>query len=303
MTDPRLAYAVITPARDETENLPRLARSLVAQSVVPAAWVIVDNGSADSTPEVARELAETNSWISLVATPAGSQARGGPIVRAFHAGLDALGVLPDVVVKLDADVSMGPEYFEGLLDAFAADPLLGIASGTCYEWDGSGWHEQHMTGANVWGCARAYRRACLEQVLPLEEQMGWDGIDALKAELRGWRTATIRRLEFRHHRLEGARDGARRSAFAAQGRAAHYMGYRPWYLVARSLHRARSEPAAVAMIGGYVRAALRRAPRCADPEVVTHLRTEQRLRRLPARIREAAGRRPPPLRGDAPDSG
>jgi hypothetical protein len=121
--------------------------------------------------------------------------------------------------------------------------------------------------------------------------MGWDGIDALKAEVRGWRSGRVRDLPFRHHRAEGARDGARRSAYAAQGRAAHYMGYRPLYLAMRALHRARSEPAAVAMIGGYAAAALHRAPRCADAEMVAHLRETQRLRMLPARMREAAGGR------------
>ena len=37
---------------------------------------------------------------------------------------------PDVVVNVDADVSFEPDYFERLLDAFAADPALGIASGS-----------------------------------------------------------------------------------------------------------------------------------------------------------------------------
>ena len=32
------------------------------------------------------------------------------------------------------------------------------------------------------GRCRAYRRACLEQISPLEEHMGWDGIDVLKAD-------------------------------------------------------------------------------------------------------------------------
>ena len=36
------------------------------------------------------------------------------------------------------------------------------------------------------------------------------------------------------------------------------MGYRAWYLVLRALHRARAEPAALAMIGGYAAAAARR---------------------------------------------
>jgi poly-beta-1,6-N-acetyl-D-glucosamine synthase len=287
-----MIYAVVTPARNEAANLVRLGSALAAQTQLPAAWVIVDNGSTDETRAVADRLARDHGWVQVLAVPAGRQARGGPIVRAFHAGLIDLAVSPDVVVKLDADVSMPPDHFERLLAAFAADPRLGIASGTCLEREDGEWREQHMTGTSVWGCARAYRKACLGQILPLDEHMGWDGLDALRAELRGWRCGRVRDLPFRHHRPEGARDGARTSAYAAQGRAAHYMGYRPSYLVLRALHRARSEPSALAMIAGYAAASVRRAPRCGDAEVIAHLRAEQRLRVLPARLREAGGRRP-----------
>ena len=59
--------------------------------------------------------------------------RGGAVVRAFNARRRLADSVPDVVVKLDADVSLEPDYFERLLAAFAADPQLGIASGTCFE--------------------------------------------------------------------------------------------------------------------------------------------------------------------------
>ena len=54
--------------------------------------------------------------------------RGGAIVRAFHAGLEALAGEADVVANLDADVSFEPDFFARLLAAFAGDPRLGIAS-------------------------------------------------------------------------------------------------------------------------------------------------------------------------------
>ena len=34
------SYAVVTPARNEAENLRRLAECLVAQSVPPSAWAM-----------------------------------------------------------------------------------------------------------------------------------------------------------------------------------------------------------------------------------------------------------------------
>jgi asparagine synthase (glutamine-hydrolysing) len=283
-------YAVITPARDEAGNLARLAGSLVAQTVTPTRWLIVDTGSVDATRELARELAARHAWIRVLDAPEAAGAeRGGPIVRAFEAGYAALDVVPEVVVKVDADVSFGPDHFAGLLAAFAADPKLGIASGVAHERDGDAWRPRHTTGGSVWGAARAYRRRCLDAVLPLERHMGWDGIDELRAQHLGWRTSTLGHLPFRHHRAEGARDGRPWRAWAARGRASHYMGYRGWYLVLRALHHARSEPRALAMVWGYAAAAARREIVCADAEVRAALRRAQSVRSLRTRRREAMG--------------
>lgn len=290
MAEPPLAYAVITPVLNEADNLRRLATCLAAQSIRPSRWVLVDTGSTDGTLELAEQLAREQEWISLVVqSGTGSTERGGPIVRAFETGLTHLGSAPDIVVKLDADISMGSQYFERLLGAFIEQPTLGIASGAAQELEDGEWRPRYNTGASVWGAARAYRTACLEDVRPLEEHMGWDGIDELKARVHGWTTATLADLPFRHHRPEGARDGSAWKAWAARGRASHYMGYRSWYLVARTLHHARSDRAAVGMIWGYADALVRRLPVCADAEVRGRLRQEQSLRHLRARRREAVG--------------
>lgn len=285
-----LRYAVITPARDEVENLRRLSSCLERQTLRPTCWVIVDTGSTDGTLELAGTLAGERAWVSVVSS-LGSQPtkRGGPIVRAFVHGLQSLESTPDIVVKLDADISIEPDYFECLLEAFAADPRLGIASGSAYERDSGEWLVRHNTGSSVWGAARAYRSRCLTEVLPLEEQMGWDGIDEIKARLRGWTTETLPDLPFRHHRAEGARDGSPWAAWAARGRASHYMGYRVTYLIARALHHARSDRAALAMLWGYAAAAAKRQPLCSDEDVRRQLRQEQRLRNIRTRGREAVG--------------
>jgi hypothetical protein len=217
--------------------------------------------------------------------------RGATVVRAFHAGLRALDELPEVVVKLDADVTFEPDYFARLLAAFADDPRLGIASGSAYEQDARGeWQQQFHTTTNVWGATRAYRRECLVDVLPLEEHMGWDGIDRLKAHVRGWGTKTLRDLPFYHHRREGSRDGARVRAWWARGDGFHYMGYRPSYVVLGALHHAVRQPVALATIAGYAAAGLRQKPTCADPDVRSTLRREQRLSTILARRREVLGK-------------
>ncbi|HJR59550.1 MAG TPA: glycosyltransferase family A protein [Vicinamibacterales bacterium] len=290
MSAAALRYAAVTPVRDEAANLPRLAAALASQTCRPAAWIIVDTGSTDDTVRIARDLGTTCPWTTVAHLPAQTQlARGAPIVRAFHHGVAALHDLPDIVVKLDADVSFDPDYFERLLANFARDPGLGMASGMAYEMEGGRWQPRFNTANSVWGAVRAYRRECLRDVLPLEEHMGWDGIDELKARARQWATATFDDIPFRHHRPEGGRDGRRRHAWTARGRAAHYMGYRTWYLGLRALYHARRDPAALAMIWGFVLAKVKHDPVCADESVRIRLRREQSLRTLPGRLRDAGG--------------
>ncbi len=289
-----LVYALVTPARDEAENLGRLAGSIAAQEALPVEWVIVENGSTDATVEVVTELAEKHPWIRLVRREEPAEAvRGGAIVRAFEAGVAALTEEVDVIVNLDADVTMEPDYFKRLLEHFEANPALGIASGSAFELENGEWRQRFATRATVWGATRAYRRDCLHDVSPLEQRLGWDGLDELVAIVRGWETATFLDLPFRHHRSVGARDPHARATWIAEGRLAHYMRYRPGYLTARAFYCAARDrqPAALGLLWGFGAAAVSREPRWDDDEAAEYLRSLQRARVLPVRAREALGRR------------
>lgn len=281
-----LTYAAVTPARDEEANLRRLGSSLTAQTVLPVAWVIVENGSSDGTLQVAEELAAKHPWISVIQTAASDgYDRTSPYMRAFHGGVDALHGAGDIVVKLDADVSVEPEFFAGILDAFESDPTLGIASGTCLEERDGEWREWILLGDHCWGPTRSYRRACLDIVLPLDDGIGYASIDETKARLAGFRSRTLRNLPFRHHRPEGAGEGGRWKSWEGQGAAAHYTRYRFSYLLARSAYRMRSDLYAAALVTGYLKCALRRRPRYSDPRVLEALREQQRARHFAAAIR------------------
>jgi poly-beta-1,6-N-acetyl-D-glucosamine synthase len=279
-----LRYAVVTPARNEERNLRRLGEALAAQSLPPCEWLVVDDGSTDATPEILAELVASHDWIRPLARPAADRSdrladgrRKARDLDGFLYGARSLSMPAEVVVKVDADVDFDPDFFETLIGRFAADEALGIASGTCYEREDGDWVRRTKTAGSVWGATRAYRAQCLDDVMAMEPCMGWDGLDEIRAQLRGMRTQTFVDLGFRHHRPEGGRELSSLHQGEALGRASWYMGYRPSYLALRTLYKARREPAALAMLWGYAGAAARRAPRCPDERLVSELRERQRL--------------------------
>ena len=277
-----LTYAIVTPARNERDNLERLAESVVAQDHAPASWVIVDDGSDDGMYQVAEELARRHDWIRVVETgeDAANIAMGrrrGRDLLAFRHGISSLPAPVDVFVKVDADTSFESDYFARLLNRFARQPDLGIAGGTCYEVIDGEWQRIKVSGSHPRGASRAYRWALLDDVFALEPEMGWDGVDEVMAELRGYRTAGFTDFGFRHHRKVGEREGRLRAGVAL-GRQAWYMGYRPSYLLLRAVYRARENFASLAMVWGYAWAAASGAPQCPNATVMSRVRDSQRLR-------------------------
>jgi biofilm PGA synthesis N-glycosyltransferase PgaC len=282
-------YALITPVRDEAEALPRLADSIFGQSILPRKWVIVDTGSTDETPRLVQRLADRADWVLPTAIDEVTLARGGPIVRAFSHGLKFIVPPTDVVIKVDADITVPTTFFEDLSDQFELIKDLGVASGSLYEWERGAWRHKSGTDNFIRGACRAYRWECLTEILPLEERIGWDGLDLVKARISGWKTQRFEDLPFRHHRALGERDRSRMKSWYAVGEAAHYMGYRPYYALLRSIFQARRDVRATALIVGFAIASLRRRERHPDPQVLSYVRSRQRLRNLPRRGGEALG--------------
>jgi len=45
-------YTIITPVRDEEKFIEFTLESVINQSLMPAEWFIVDDGSSDQTPQI-----------------------------------------------------------------------------------------------------------------------------------------------------------------------------------------------------------------------------------------------------------
>jgi glycosyltransferase involved in cell wall biosynthesis len=271
-------YVVISPVKNEADYIQLTLDSMVHQTITPAAWIIVNDGSQDETEAIVRKYAERYAWIRLVNRSGDAvRKRGKGVVEAFYAGYATLREDYDFIVKLDGDLSFEPTYFESLLLEFEKDTRLGIAGGALYEKpDGKNWY-LYTYSDEVRGCIKMYRRACFEAIGGLVPAMGWDGIDEWTAFSSGWRVRSFFDYKVYHYRFTGMATGLLKS-FAEQGYGAYSIGYHPLFLVARGVKCMLVRPFVIgglAMIVAFFRAGLERRKRLSSPSVIQYIHKAQ----------------------------
>lgn len=274
----KIPYVVVTPVRDEVAHIRHTVESMTRQTILPLRWVIVDDGSTDGTSQWLDEHLGQIEWITVLhRADRGFRANGGGVMDTFHAGLP-LAEAEDwqYLVKLDADLSFDPDYFERCFSAFALDPTLGIAGGLIYSIeagvariDSGGDPPFHVRGAT-----KIYRRNCWSAITPLIRAPGWDTLDEVRANQHGWTTRTLRDLVLTQHKPTGGADGAWRDA-VKNGRANYLTGYHPVFMVAKCLKRLVRRPLSLESFGlmkGYLEGYLERRPQLADQGAIEYLR-------------------------------
>jgi hypothetical protein len=277
-----VSYAIVSPVKDEASRLGATAESIAAQTLRPARWLIVDDGSTDGTRELAQQLASEHGWIRAIDSGAdGERSRGGRVVRAFERGCEELQSEHEFLVKLDGDITLPQNYFETVARTFDTDPRAGIVGGRVLVHDGQRWVPERIGKHTVHGAIKAYRTQTLAEIGGLRPAMGWDGIDEYAAKARGWKVIPLDGLTVHHHRQRGSKQRWWRARLE-EGRGAHYMGYRPSFVIVRAGYRMLVEKPPVlggaALFAGWLQSAAKREPIVDDPQAVEALRAEQKQR-------------------------
>jgi biofilm PGA synthesis N-glycosyltransferase PgaC len=277
---------LISPVRNEAAFVQATIDSIVAQSLRPAEWVIVDDGSTDQTREIVEKAAAKNEWIKYVhKADRGERVVGAGVVEAFYVGYSALTVDDwNYICKLDGDIELPSDYFDTLIDYFGADKFLGSASGKVYVPDHKGvFVEERITDEMVSGAVNCYRRACFEEIGGFVRQVMWDGIAYHRARMKMWRTRSIndKRLKIIHKRRMGSSHKSVWHGRLRWGRGQYFMGTMPLYILAVGFYRMFERPFVVGGIGiiiGYFMAWLSGLERYADLKFRKSLHAWQRER-------------------------
>lgn len=274
-------YVVITPARNEQENIPHTIRSMAEQKMRPARWVIVNDGSTDGTAAIIDAATRNHDWITAVhRADRGFRQQGGGVIETFYDGYACVQNEPwDFLLKFDADLSFEPDYFARCLKKFADDPTLGIGGGMIsHEVNGQLVSESPGDPAfHVRGATKIYRRECWQAIGGLIKAPGWDTLDELKANMLGWTTRTFADIPLRHHRFTGSADGTWKNVVKF-GLANYISGYHPAFMLTKCVKRLFQRPYLLGAAGlgwGFCKGYLQGVAQVDDRELIRYVRRQQ----------------------------
>lgn len=277
-----LSYVLITPCRNEERLIEKTLQSVVAQTILPLRWVIVNDGSTDATADIVAKYAAQYSWIELINRPVREDRNFAAKVHAFNEGFQVVQDLTlDLIGNLDADISFGPDHFEFLIGRFMENPALGVA-GTAYTQDG-GWdstRDSFEGQTSVHGACQLFRYQCFQAIggyCP-NRLGGIDWIAVTTARMKGWETRNYPDRRYHHPRHMGTAEKGPLGAAFDYGRKDYFLGGSPLWQLFRVAYRMTKRPVLLggtALLLGYCWAAVRHAERPVSRDLVRFHRSEQ----------------------------
>ena len=275
-------YVLISPCRNEADYMRQTLDSVIAQSIQPTKWIIVDDGSGDETPQILAEYASKHDWIKIVTrSDRGHRAVGPGVIDAFYSGYDTIN--PDdysYLCKLDLDLRLPPRYFEILMERMDANPFIATCSGKAYiEAGGHLVSERHGDETSL-GMTKFYRVACFKAIGGFVREVMWDGIDCHRCRMKGWIACSWDdpELRFVHLRPMGSSQQSIYTGRMRHGYGQYFMGSSLLFMIASAVYRLNEKPyllGSLAILWGWVRSALQGKPRYNDMEFRRFLRKYQ----------------------------
>ncbi|MAZ58124.1 MAG: glycosyl transferase family 2 [Flavobacteriales bacterium] len=268
---------IITPACNEEKHLAALIDSMSNQSILPSCWLIVDDGSTDSTSNVIKQSTIKYSWIKyLRKEKTGTRSPGKSVMETFYFGFNHINNREyDVIFKLDADLVLPPNYIETIINEFQKNTKIGMVGGVCViESNGQHILETETNLDHIRGALKAYRKECFQEIGGLVQKMGWDTVDEHYARFKGWKVSVLTDLEVLHQRSTHQEYGFLKAAFR-NGKMLYSIRMDIFLVIANSIKKVFKFPyllLGLFMCLGYVYAFLTRYERIVNKDLGKFIR-------------------------------
>lgn len=273
-------YSLITSAKNEEAYISHTIKSVLAQNYLPKEWIIVNDGSTDTTLQIIKDYANVHPWIKVIDLQNFKpelKTTGGRVAHMLNIAIKQLTVNSEIITKLDADLSFDPNFFEQLLSEFAKEPSLGIASGTLV-YQGKV-ESVDYTSDMTRGAVMMIRNEVVEKTGGFFESKGSgeDRLFAVAARSWGYKTRSFP-VFFNHLRPEGLRHGSLFESYVA----GFYKGSIPYrfdYFILTLAKYALRKPIIIGVfieLYGYLKSRLMQRYRPFPHYVATQLKKEQK---------------------------
>jgi glycosyltransferase involved in cell wall biosynthesis len=276
-------YVLITPTRDEEKTIGKTIASVLSQTILPAEWMIVSDGSTDSTDSLVKEAQVDHPWIRLIQLPPRPGRCFGAVAKAIKIAVEELTVTDyGYIGLLDSDIKFTSSYFESVIREFDVNPRLGLAGGWVLDAD----ENPHVFPDNlhdVPGAVQFFRRDCFESLsgIHIIPEGGWDMLTCAESRMNGFETALLTSLKVDHLKPRNIAYGGVLGRRWQCGVRDYVLGYHPLFETVKCLGRLKEHPiliSAACWWAGYMYAAIIRKERRIPSDLLAHIRSEQLLR-------------------------
>ncbi|AKB17612.1 glycosyltransferase family 2 protein [Methanosarcina sp. WWM596] len=275
-------YILVTPCKNEEESLPKLAESVVNQTIKPILWVIVDDGSTDRTPEILRNITSKHSWIKSLRLNEKPRDLGIHLSHVYRTGFDyAFNYCKEnnleyyYIGSVDADITFDGNYFESLMSEFEKNKNLGICSG----------HVGNIINNKIiWsnfrkdipsGGARLWKKECFIDTEGYLLTCSPDSVSNVKATIRGWDIRQFEHIKMISTRAYASAEGQWKG-YKKLGVNNYFIGYTPTHVLLKGIRMLYSTDGyskngvGLAYIIGYFSEYIKGAPRIKDDEILDY---------------------------------
>ena len=200
-----MKVCVIIPVFNEQDFIKKSVESLIDQTIKPAEVIYVNDNSTDNSKNIIKNLIGKCEWIRVIDHKSFQEhVPGSKVIEAFNFGLKNLETQFDIICKFDGDIILPKNYIEKIIGIFNEKEKVGIAGGNLYVQKNGKWiYENIAAKTHVRGPIKAYRAECFNDINALKSSIGWDTVDVLLAQKKGWLIYTDKNLIVKHLKPTG----------------------------------------------------------------------------------------------------
>ena len=200
-----MKVCIIIPVFNEQDFIKKSVESLIDQTIKPAEVIYVNDNSTDNSKNIIKNLIGKCEWIRVIDHKSFQEhVPGSKVIEAFNFGLKNLETQFDIICKFDGDIILPKNYIEKIIEIFNEKEKVGIAGGNVYVQKNGKWiYENIAAKTHVRGPIKAYRAECFNDINALKSSIGWDTVDVLLAQKKGWLIYTDKKLIVKHLKPTG----------------------------------------------------------------------------------------------------